>query len=63
MNCKVQVVPAKTTAEEIMALKPNGVFLSNGPGDPEPCDYAIKAIKRLFDYKILTILEFAWGIN
>jgi carbamoyl-phosphate synthase small subunit len=52
MNCKVQVVPAKTTAEEIMALKPNGVFLSNGPGDPEPCDYAIKAIKRLFDYKI-----------
>ena len=46
-GCDVTVVPAKTTAEEIMALSPNGVFLSNGPGDPEPCDYAITAIKAL----------------
>ena len=46
-GCDVTVVPAKTTAEEIMALSPDGVFLSNGPGDPEPCDYAITAIKAL----------------
>jgi carbamoyl-phosphate synthase small subunit len=46
-GCDVTVVPAKTTAEEIMALSPDGVFLSNGPGDPEPCDYAITAIKKL----------------
>ena len=52
MNCEVQVVPAKTNIDEILALKPNGIFLSNGPGDPEPCDFAIKSIKILFDYKI-----------
>lgn len=46
-GCKVTVVPAQTPAEEIMALKPNGVFLSNGPGDPEPCDYAISAIQEI----------------
>ncbi len=46
-GCDVTVVPAKTTAEEIVALSPDGVFLSNGPGDPEPCDYAITAIKAL----------------
>ena len=46
-GCKLTVVPAKTTAEEVLALKPDGVFLSNGPGDPEPCDYAIKAIQTL----------------
>ncbi len=43
-GCKLTVVPAQTTAEEVLALKPDGIFLSNGPGDPEPCDYAIKAI-------------------
>ena len=52
MNCEVEVVPAKTTTEQILSLKPNGIFLSNGPGDPEPCDYAIKSIKNLFDCKI-----------
>ena len=52
MNCEVQVVPAKTSSDEIISLKPDGIFLSNGPGDPEPCDFAIKSIKRLFDYKI-----------
>lgn len=44
-GCKVSVVPAQTPADEVFALKPDGVFLSNGPGDPEPCDYAIAAIK------------------
>lgn len=48
-DCRVTVVPAKTSAEEVLALNPDGVFLSNGPGDPEPCDYAIKAIKTLLD--------------
>jgi carbamoyl-phosphate synthase small subunit len=46
-NCRVTVVPAETTAEDVLALKPDGVFLSNGPGDPEPVDYAVKAIRGL----------------
>ncbi len=46
-GCRVTVVPARTTAEEILALAPDGVFLSNGPGDPDPCDYAIAAIAEL----------------
>ena len=45
-GCRMTVVPAKTTAEEALALEPDGVFLSNGPGDPEPCDYAIEATKK-----------------
>ena len=45
-GCRVTVVPAKTPAAEVMALKPDGVFLSNGPGDPEPCDYAITATQQ-----------------
>ena len=52
MDCEVEVVPAKTTADEILSLKPNGIFLSNGPGDPEPCEFAIKTIKELFEYSI-----------
>lgn len=48
-GCRVTVVPAKTPAAEVQALNPDGVFLSNGPGDPEPCDYAIEAIKTLLD--------------
>ncbi len=48
-GCRLTVVPAQTTAEEALALKPDGVFLSNGPGDPEPCAYAIDAIKALLD--------------
>ena len=47
MGCSVTIVPGTATAEEIMALKPDGVFLSNGPGDPEPVDYAIKTIGAL----------------
>ncbi len=52
MGCEVQVVPAKTSAKEILKLKPNGIFLSNGPGDPEPCDFAIESVKELFDKNI-----------
>jgi carbamoyl-phosphate synthase small subunit len=48
-GCKLTVVPAQTSAKDVLALKPNGVFLSNGPGDPEPCDYAIDAIKEIVD--------------
>jgi carbamoyl-phosphate synthase small subunit len=48
-GCKVTVVPAQTSAAEVFKLKPNGVFLSNGPGDPEPCDYAIAAAKELIE--------------
>jgi carbamoyl-phosphate synthase small subunit len=48
-GCKVTVVPAQTTAAEVLAYKPDGVFLSNGPGDPAPCDYAISAIKTIVD--------------
>ena len=48
-GCKVTVLPAQATAEDAFALKPDGIFLSNGPGDPEPCDYAIAAIKKLVD--------------
>lgn len=51
-GCRVTVVPAKTPASEVLAMKPDGVFLSNGPGDPEPCDYAIEAIKTLLEQKI-----------
>jgi carbamoyl-phosphate synthase small subunit len=46
-GCKVTVVPASTSAEDVLALKPDGVFLSNGPGDPEPVTYAHQNIKRL----------------
>jgi carbamoyl-phosphate synthase small subunit len=48
-GCKVTVVPAQTPAGEVLALRPDGIFLSNGPGDPEPCDYAIAAARELID--------------
>jgi len=48
-GCKLTVLPAQTPAEEALALKPDGIFLSNGPGDPEPCDYAIRAIRKFLD--------------
>ena len=53
-GCKVTVLPAQATAEQAMALKPDGVFLSNGPGDPQPCDYAIAAIKTIVDAGVPT---------
>ncbi len=48
-DCELVVVPAQTSAEEVLAMRPDGVFLSNGPGDPEPCDYAIKAIQEILE--------------
>lgn len=53
-GCRVTVVPATTTAEQVLAMNPDGVFLSNGPGDPEPCTYAIAAIKTILEQKIPT---------
>ncbi|WP_339543225.1 MULTISPECIES: glutamine-hydrolyzing carbamoyl-phosphate synthase small subunit [unclassified Pseudomonas] len=51
-GCRVTVVPAQTPASDVLALQPDGVFLSNGPGDPEPCDYAIQAIKEVLETEI-----------
>ena len=48
-GCKVSIVPAQTPASEALALQPDGIFLSNGPGDPEPCDYAIAATRELIE--------------
>ena len=53
-SCRVTVVPARTPAAEVLALRPDGIFLSNGPGDPEPCDYAIAAARTLIDTGIPT---------
>ncbi len=53
-GCKVTVVPATHTSEQIMALKPDGLFLSNGPGDPEPCGYAITTIQQMLEHRIPT---------
>jgi carbamoyl-phosphate synthase small subunit len=51
-GCRLTVVPARTPAAEVLALQPDGVFLSNGPGDPEPCDYAINAIRAILETDI-----------
>lgn len=51
-GCRLTVVPAQTPAEDVLKLNPDGIFLSNGPGDPEPCDYAIRAIKAFLDTDI-----------
>lgn len=51
-DCRVTVVPAKTPVRDVIKLKPDGVMLSNGPGDPEPCDYAIKAARSLIEKKV-----------
>jgi carbamoyl-phosphate synthase small subunit len=53
-GCRVHVVPAQVSADEVLSLKPDGVFLSNGPGDPEPCDYAIDAIRRIVEADVPT---------
>ena len=52
--CRVTVVPAQTPASQVLALKPDGIFLSNGPGDPQPCDYAIESTRTLIDSGIPT---------
>lgn len=51
-GCRLTVVPAKTPADVVMGMNPDGVFLSNGPGDPEPCDYAIESIKSILQTKV-----------
>ena len=53
-GCRLTVVPAQTPAADVLAMNPDGVFLSNGPGDPEPCDYAISAIKSIVDKGVPT---------
>ena len=53
-GCRITVVPAQTPASEVLALEPDGVFLSNGPGDPEPCDYAIEAIREVVEQNVPT---------
>ncbi|MBK6511846.1 MAG: glutamine-hydrolyzing carbamoyl-phosphate synthase small subunit [Haliea sp.] len=52
LGCRITVVPAQTPAADVLALQPDGIFLSNGPGDPEPCDYAIAAIKTFLETDI-----------
>ncbi len=54
MGCRLTVIPAKTPASEVLAEKPDGIFLSNGPGDPEPCDYAIDAIRECIAARVPT---------
>lgn len=54
LGCQLAVVPAGTTAKEVLAKKPDGVFLSNGPGDPDPCDYAIAAIQEIIASRVPT---------
>ncbi|NUZ07758.1 glutamine-hydrolyzing carbamoyl-phosphate synthase small subunit [Piscinibacter koreensis] len=53
-GCRISVVPAQTSAADALALKPDGIFLSNGPGDPEPCDYAIEATREFIDRGVPT---------
>ena len=53
-GCRLTVLPAQASAEQALALKPDGIFLSNGPGDPEPCGYAIKAIRKFLDAGVPT---------
>lgn len=60
-GCRVTVVPAQTPVEKVLALNPDGVFLSNGPGDPEPCDYAISAIKHILDNTKLPVFGICLG--
>ncbi len=51
-GCRVTVVPAQTPADEVLRMEPDGVFLSNGPGDPEPCDYAIEATRTFLEHRV-----------
>ena len=53
-GCELTVVPARTPAADVLAMNPDGVFLSNGPGDPQPCDYAIEAIRTILDARVPT---------
>ena len=53
-GCRISTVPAQTTAKDVLKLKPDGVFLANGPGDPEPCDYAVEATREFIARKVPT---------
>ncbi|MFD1261553.1 glutamine-hydrolyzing carbamoyl-phosphate synthase small subunit [Entomomonas asaccharolytica] len=60
-GCRITVVPAQTTAQEVLALNPDGIFLANGPGDPAACDYAIKAIRELLEEHNIPIFGICLG--
>ncbi len=60
-GCKLTVVPAQTPASDVLAMNPDGIFLSNGPGDPEPCDYAITAIKEILAQETLPVFGICLG--
>ncbi|MCZ7563903.1 MAG: glutamine-hydrolyzing carbamoyl-phosphate synthase small subunit [Burkholderiales bacterium] len=60
-GCRVTVFPAQTSAREVLACRPDGVFLSNGPGDPEPCDYAIRAIREILDATRIPVFGICLG--
>ncbi|MFZ1908797.1 MAG: glutamine-hydrolyzing carbamoyl-phosphate synthase small subunit [Burkholderiales bacterium] len=60
-GARVTVLPAQASARDALALKPDGIFLSNGPGDPEPCDYAIRAIRELLEHKSLPLFGICLG--
>jgi carbamoyl-phosphate synthase small subunit len=60
-GARITVVPAQTPAREVLKLKPDGVFLSNGPGDPEPCDYAIEAIGQILDASPVPVFGICLG--
>jgi carbamoyl-phosphate synthase small subunit len=60
-GCRITVLPAQATAEQAQALRPDGIFLSNGPGDPEPCDYAIAAIRQLLNHTNLPMFGICLG--
>jgi carbamoyl-phosphate synthase small subunit len=60
-NARITVVPAQTPAREVLRLKPDGVFLSNGPGDPEPCDYAVEAIGEILDATRIPVFGICLG--
>ena len=60
-GCRMTVLPAETSAKDVLALNPDGVFLSNGPGDPEPCDYAIDAIRELLESTRIPVFGICLG--
>jgi carbamoyl-phosphate synthase small subunit len=60
-GCELTVVPAQTSASDVLAMAPDGVFLSNGPGDPEPCDYAIAATRELIERKACRLFGICLG--
>jgi len=60
-GCRVTVLPAQTGAAEALRLRPDGIFLSNGPGDPEPCDYAIAAIREILDRTVVPVFGICLG--